>query len=197
MPPLFGLVTPIIFPQGDTKCTLQGYVDGELVDVARAEIVQPLEPLFHGNPMDPNFFRVKVAHALPGHESFDPPQQPLEVDGQLLLAQTKGHLMLWPKSQIRLGEGTPQTTPLGLMSVPDATRPKPSILGNRRGNDDIPGPSAAAAPEGTSNNLEDQSLGSAYERLSPLEQTYNTHDCDTYMHDAQEKVPCQKSLFNS
>ena len=44
-----------MFPQGaaDVPCTLLHFVGGELIDVAKGRIVQPGNPMFHGNPMLP------------------------------------------------------------------------------------------------------------------------------------------------
>ena len=51
-----------MFSQGtaDVPCTLLHFVGAELVDVAKGRIVQPGNPMFHGNPMPPTFYRVEL-----------------------------------------------------------------------------------------------------------------------------------------
>ena len=50
-----------MFSQGtaDVPCTLLHFVGAELVDVAKGRIVQPGNPMFHGNSMPPTVYRVE------------------------------------------------------------------------------------------------------------------------------------------
>ena len=48
----------------------------ELVDVAKGRIVQPGNPMFHGNPMPPTMYRVEVVRVLPGCDDMLPPIRP-------------------------------------------------------------------------------------------------------------------------
>ena len=112
-----------MFSQGaaDVPCTLLHFVDGELIDVAKARIVQPGNPMFHSNPMAPTMYRVEVVRVQPGWDARYPPIStagPDEEDAMTLSACVSWP-MLWPKSQIRLGAGdtTPQTRP------PDVSAP--------------------------------------------------------------------------
>ena len=63
-----------MFSQGaaDVPCTLLHFVDGELIDVAKARIVQPGSRVFHGNPMPPTVYRVEVVWVLPGCDDLLP-----------------------------------------------------------------------------------------------------------------------------
>ena len=106
-----------MFLQGaaDVPCTLLHFVDGELIDVAKARIVQPGNRLFHGNPMPPNVYRVQLVWVLRGCADSLPPFRPpgADEDDVMTLSACLSWPLLWPKSQIRLGAGdtTPQTTP--------------------------------------------------------------------------------------
>ena len=57
---------PYMFSQGaaDIPCTLLHFVGSELIDVAKGRIVQPSNPVFHGNPMPPTMYRVEVVRVL-------------------------------------------------------------------------------------------------------------------------------------
>ena len=57
-----------MFSQGaaDIPCTLLHFVNDELVDVAKGKIVQPGNPVFHGNPMPPTMYRIELVRVLPG-----------------------------------------------------------------------------------------------------------------------------------
>ena len=48
----------------------------ELVDVAKGRIVQPGNPVFHGNPMPPTVYRVELVRVLPGFDELLPPIRP-------------------------------------------------------------------------------------------------------------------------
>ena len=107
-----------MFSQGATNvpCTLLHFVDGELIDVAKAKIVEPNNRVFHGNPMPPTVYRVQLVRVLRGYDDLLPPYRPpgADEDDVMTLSACLNWSMLWPKSQIRLGVGdtTPQTTPL-------------------------------------------------------------------------------------
>ena len=105
-----------MFSQGaaDVPCTLLHFVGGELIDVAKGRIVQPGNPVFHGNPMPPTVYRVEVVQVLPGCDKLLPPIRPDgdDEDDVIILSACISWPLLSPKSQIRLGAGdtTPQTT---------------------------------------------------------------------------------------
>ena len=102
-----------MFSQGaaDVPCTLLHFVGGELVDVAKGRIIQPGNPVFHGNPMPPIVYRVEVVRVLPGCDELLPPIRPAgaDEDDEMTLSACVTWPLLWPKSQIRLGAG--DTTP--------------------------------------------------------------------------------------
>ena len=87
----------------------------ELIDVTKGRIVQPGNPVFHGNPMPPTVYRVQLVRVLRGCDELLPPYRPpgADEDDVMTLSACISWSMLWPKSQIRLGAGdtTPQTTP--------------------------------------------------------------------------------------
>ena len=102
-----------MFSQGaaDVPCTLLHFMDGELIDVAKARIVQPGNPVFHGNPMPPTVYRVQLVRVLRGCDDLLPPFRPsgADEDDVMTLSACVSWPLLWPKSQIRLGAG--DTTP--------------------------------------------------------------------------------------
>ena len=106
-----------MFSQGaaNVPCTLLHFVEGELIDVAKAKIVEPGNRLFHGNPMPPTVYRVQLVRVLRGCDDLLPPHRPhgADEDDVMTLSACLNWSMLWPKSQIHLGAGdtTPQTTP--------------------------------------------------------------------------------------
>ena len=106
-----------MFSQGtaDVPCTLLHFMGAELVDVAKGRIVQPGNPMFHGNPMPPIVYRVEVVRVLPGCDELLPPIRPAGADeeDEMTLSACVNWPLLWPKSQIHLGAGdtTPQTRP--------------------------------------------------------------------------------------
>src|SRR3954463_4059094 len=106
-----------MFSQGtaDVPCTLLHFVGAELVDVAKARIVQPGNPMFHGNPMPTTMYRVEVVRVLPGCDELVPPIRPAGADeeDEMTLDTCVNWPLLWLKSQIHLGAGdtTPQTRP--------------------------------------------------------------------------------------
>ena len=76
-----------MFSQGaaDVPCTLLHFVGGELVDVAKGRIVQPGNPVFHGNPMPPTLYRVQLVQVLPGCDGLLPLIRPAGADEDDLL----------------------------------------------------------------------------------------------------------------
>ncbi|KAK1648037.1 hypothetical protein QYE76_065842 [Lolium multiflorum] len=102
----------------DVPCTLLHFVNGELIDVAKAKIVQPSNRQLHGRPMQPDVYRIQLVRVLSGYDDVVPPFQPhgADEDEVLTLQHCFNWSMVWPKSQIRLGARgtTPQTTPPAL-----------------------------------------------------------------------------------
>ncbi|KAK1646269.1 hypothetical protein QYE76_064074 [Lolium multiflorum] len=102
----------------DVPCTLLHFVNGELIDVAKAKIVQPSNRQLHGRPMQPDVYRIQLVRVLSGYDDVLPPFQPhgADEDEVLTLQHCFNWSMVWPKSQIRLGARgtTPQTTPPAL-----------------------------------------------------------------------------------
>ena len=98
-----------MFSQGaaNVPCTLLHFVDGELIDVAKAKIVEPGNRVFHGNPMPPTVYRVQLVRVLRGCDDLLPSYRPLGANEHdvMTLNAYLGWSMLWPKSQIRLGAG--------------------------------------------------------------------------------------------
>ena len=57
----------------ETPCTIL-YTSGDhKVDMGKATIKKPKEPLFHSRSIPPNVFKVSVASVKPGHENLAPP----------------------------------------------------------------------------------------------------------------------------
>jgi hypothetical protein len=114
-----------MFSQGtaNVPCTLLHFVDGELIDVTKAEIVKPGNRVFHGNPMPPTVYRVQLVRVLRGCDHLLPPYRPAgaDEDDVMTLGACFNWPLLWPKSQIRLGawDTTPQTTPPVVPAVGD------------------------------------------------------------------------------
>ena len=75
-------LTPYMFSQGaaDVPCTLLHFMGGELVNVSKGRIIQPGNPVFHGNPMPPTVYRVQLVRVLPGCDKLLPPIQPAGAD---------------------------------------------------------------------------------------------------------------------
>src|SRR4051812_9662328 len=57
----------------ETPCTILYTIGDQKVDVGKATIMEPKEPLFHSRPIPPNVFKVSVASVKPGHENLPPP----------------------------------------------------------------------------------------------------------------------------
>ena len=64
-----------MFSQGttDVPCTLLHFVNDELVDVAKGNVIQPGNHVFHGKPMPPTMYRVQLVRVLPGCDELLPP----------------------------------------------------------------------------------------------------------------------------
>ena len=120
----------------------------ELVDVAKGRIVQPGNPMFHGNPMPPTMYRVEVVRVLPGCDELLPPIRPTGADeeDEMTLSTCVNWPLLWPKSQIHLGAGdtTPQTRP--------PVVPAPSHGKNAATLPDLPDIPMAQDPDGDDND---------------------------------------------
>ena len=56
----------------ETPCTIFYTIGDQKVDVGKATIMEPKEPLFHSRPIPPDFFKVFVANVKPGHENLAP-----------------------------------------------------------------------------------------------------------------------------
>jgi hypothetical protein len=78
-------------------CTLLLIINEELHELAKANIIQPLERNFHGQPMPPNAYRISIVRVLPGYEEVDPPMQPPGAETEVDLGGSLGYMMLWPK----------------------------------------------------------------------------------------------------
>ena len=100
-----------MFSQGtaDVPCTLLHFGGAELVDVAKGRIVQPDNRMFHINLMPPTAYWVEVVRVLPGCDELLPSVRPAGADeeDEMTLSACVNWPLLWPKSQIRLGRGTP------------------------------------------------------------------------------------------
>ena len=55
----------------ETPCTILYTIGDQKVDVGKATIMKPKEPLFHSRPIPPNVFKVSMASVKPGHEIDD------------------------------------------------------------------------------------------------------------------------------
>ena len=56
----------------ETPCTILYTIGDQKVDVGKAMILEPKEPLFHSRRIPPNVFKVSVASVKPGHENLAP-----------------------------------------------------------------------------------------------------------------------------
>ena len=56
----------------ETPCTILYTIGDQKVDVGKATIMEPKEPLFHSRPIPPNVFKVSVASVKLGHENLPP-----------------------------------------------------------------------------------------------------------------------------
>lgn len=108
-------------------------MEGELKAVAKANIVRPQDTMMHNEEMPTDSCRIVIIRVLAGFEELYPPFQPPEADAHYNLADCKGWIMLWPKSQIELHRKE-RTTPSPAAAHGMNSTTGPSPLGN-------PGPS--------------------------------------------------------
>ena len=97
-----------------TPCTILYTIGDQKVDVGKATIMEPKEPLFHSRSIPPNVFKVSVASVKPGHENL-PPLILVGDDDETprrLGDCCNGWVLLWPKSLLRLeaAGSTPTST---------------------------------------------------------------------------------------
>ena len=98
----------------ETPCTILYTISDQKVDVGKATIMEPKEPLFHSRPIPPNVFKVSVSSVKPGHENL--PRLILVGDDdetpRRLGDCCNGWVLLWPKSLLRLeaAGSTPTST---------------------------------------------------------------------------------------
>src|SRR4051812_30205576 len=94
---------PHMTSQGnDTPCNLLLNINGQVVDVAKASLMNPLYRVFHHAPMPDNVFKVMVYHLLSNEYSKLP--LPIPSTGEVRpedLGGSKGWVILWPKVLIR------------------------------------------------------------------------------------------------
>ena len=62
-------VTDFSLSADETLCTILYTIGDQKVDVGKATIMKPKEPLFHSRPIPPNVFKVSVASVKLGHEN--------------------------------------------------------------------------------------------------------------------------------
>ena len=111
-------VTDFSLQDDETPCTILYTTGDQKVDVRKATIMNPKEPLFHSRPIPPTVFKVSVASVKPGHENLPPlilVGDDDETPGRLGVC-CNGWVLLWPKSLLRLeaAGSTPTSTQLGM-----------------------------------------------------------------------------------
>ena len=57
----------------ETPCTILYTIGDQKVDMGKATLMEPKEPLFHSRPIPPDVFKVSVVSVKPGHENLAPP----------------------------------------------------------------------------------------------------------------------------
>ena len=57
----------------ETPCTILYTISDQKVDMGKATIMKPKEPLFHGRPIPPDIFKVSVARVKPGERTCGAP----------------------------------------------------------------------------------------------------------------------------
>ena len=88
----------------ETPCTILHTIGDQKVDLGKATIMKPKEPLFHSRPIPPNVFKVSVASVKPSHENL-PPLILVGDDDEILRRLgdcCNGWVLLWPKSLLHL-----------------------------------------------------------------------------------------------
>ena len=121
----------------ETPCTILYTISDQKVDVGKATIMEPKEPLFHSRTIPPEVFKVSVASVKPGHENLAPLVLVRDDDEtpRQLGDCCNGWVLLWPKSLLRLkaSESTPTTThpPHGMnISTLSTKLASPVVLGD-------------------------------------------------------------------
>ena len=66
-------VTDMYLQADVAPCTILYTTSDMKVDVGKATIMKPKEPLFHSRPIPPDVFKVSVVSVKPGHENLAPP----------------------------------------------------------------------------------------------------------------------------
>src|SRR4051794_33332501 len=98
----------------ETPCTILYLIKGQMVDVGKGMIMNPLQPTFHNHPIPAGHFRVNSSSVKLGHEHLPPIVQTVGEDDETppRIGSCKGWVLLWPKNLIRLEpvESTPMTT---------------------------------------------------------------------------------------
>ena len=97
----------------ETPCTILYTIGDQKVDMGKATIMEPKEPLFHSRLIPPNVFKVSVASVKPGHENLAPPVLGgMTTRPERRLGGCNGWVLLWPKSLLRLeaAGSTPTST---------------------------------------------------------------------------------------
>lgn len=192
-----------MFSQGaaNVPCTLLHFVDGELIDVAKARIVQPGNRVFHGNPMPPTVYRVQLVRVLRGCDDLLPPFRPhgADEDDVMTLSACLSWPLLWPKSQIRLGAGdtTPQTTP---PVVPAPSHGKTAAMLPPSADPDMHMAQDPDDDDGTFTNVDKYFNEHGYgdEFLGPPSQEPNPAKDDRDLAGTAEKPNCnRRRLFSS
>ena len=119
----------------ETPCTILYTIIDQKVDVGKAMVMKPKEPLFHSRPIPLNIFKVSVASVRPGHENL-PPLILVGDDDETprRLGDCTGWVLLWPKSLLCLeaaGSAPTSTQPQQGMNI--NTPPTPISVGCRVG----------------------------------------------------------------
>ena len=120
----------------EIPCTILYTIGDQKVDVGKATIMEPKEPLFHSRPIPPNVFKVSVASVKPGHDNLVPSVLGGDEDETpWRLGDCKTWVLLWPKSLLRpeAAGSTPTTTqpPQGMnISTPPTQLAPPVVLGD-------------------------------------------------------------------
>ena len=133
---------------GGTPCSLVAHVNGEQIKVAIGSIICLKDAIMHEVQMSEGAFKVELYVVLNGYEDIAPPIQPPGVDSQLSLGQCLCWPMMWPKSQIWLGDVQIPTSskkmnktscrgpsPLG-QSQPDLHKNNVDVVEDQVSNDD-------------------------------------------------------------
>ena len=131
----------------DTPCILLHRVGplGELKEVARGKIINPLIRDLHHSQMSEGVMKVEVCEVLPEFRDIDPQMQPWGAEEHMKLGVCPKWMLEWPKTQIRLGDvlhGYRRTGGATSKPRPKVVRPPPRSQKQRV---DEPAPQAAVA----------------------------------------------------